>query len=150
MTICNTRILGTLLIIVGLISLGIAGAFIYQGFDKGNLIIESMKAEQVEYGAADSTITGIIDTPQEAQVMASILRQHRVENYGYYSKLDRTDPNRDQILKAITMETSLNLAQLGYGLTDVIKATGAYIGLLGITLCVSGVFLARSRKSPLS
>jgi hypothetical protein len=78
--------------------------------------------------------------------MAAILKEHRTQNYGYYSKLDRTDPNRDQILKAITMETSLNLAQLGYGLTDVIKATGAYIGLLGITLCISGVFLARGRQ----
>ena len=66
--------------------------------------------------------------------MAEILREHRTTDYGYYSELKRDDPNRDQILKALTMETSLNLAQLSYGLVTVVEVNGVFMIIVGLAL----------------
>jgi len=143
MTIKHTKKLAAVLLVAGVISLVLSGVFIFQGISKSNMIIEAMRLEKVTYGGADGNIDGIIDTPVEAITMANILREHRMERYGYYSELERDDPNRETILKAMTMENSLNLAQMGYGLTQVVQATGLFIGLMGLTLVTSSAFLFR-------
>jgi hypothetical protein len=138
--------LALFVLVMGVVSIGMGGIFIFQGIDKGNLIISSMCAENIEYGGADGEIVGIIDTPHEAQVMAGILREHRVERYGNYAQLERDDPNRQTILNAMTMENSLNLAQLGYGLSQVVLATGIFMLIVGITLGVGAVSILSHRK----
>jgi len=102
--------------------------------------------EKVTYSGADGTIDGIIDTPQEAQVMADITRDHRFQSYGYYSELQRDDPKRDGILKAMTIENSLNLARMGSGLAQVVEAIGAFMAIIGLTLAVGGVSVIRSSR----
>jgi len=143
----NKKLVVTVLL-VAIISIAMGGFFISQGIGKSNLIIEAMRLEQVTYGGADGEIDGIVDTPQEAQIMANILREHRLESYGHYSELERDDPNRETILKALTMENSLNLAQLGYGLCDVVKATGAFMIAIGLTLGVTVVsMISQGRRT---
>ena len=141
MAIGRVKTLGMILIIVGIIGIAFGGGFIFQGISKSNLITEAMCLERVTYGGADGDIDGIIDTPTEAQVMASILKGHRMENYGFYSELERDDPGRETILSAMTMENSLNLAQVGYGLAGVVKYTGIFMGLIGITFVVGGAIV---------
>jgi hypothetical protein len=150
MVISNSRKLAALVLIVGLVSIVIGGLFIAQGFAKSSLITEAMRLEKVTYAGEDANgaIRGVIDTPQEAAVMAGVLRQHRLERYGYYSELKRDDPNRDTILKALTMENSLNLARLSYGLTDVVKATGAFMLIIGLTLTVTSASVLRGHRAP--
>ena len=138
--------LAVFVLLVGVVSVVMGGVFIFQGIDKGNLVVEAMCAEKVEYGGADGTIVGIVDNTQEAQVIAGILREHRIENYGFYTQLERDDPNREGILKAMTMENALNLAQLGYGLSQVVWATGIFMVIIGITLGVGAISVIRSSK----
>ena len=149
MAISGIKKLGAILILAGIISLVFSGVFVFQSINASNLLTEAMCLEKATYGSADGAIDGIIDTPTEAQVMANTLREHRLESYGYYSELDREDPNRDIILKAMTMENSLNLAQVGYGLADVVKYTGIFMALLGAFLVVGGVFVIRSGRQNL-
>ena len=78
----------------------------------------------------------------EAQFMANTLREHRLD-LGVYSELARDDPRRDTILKAMTMENSLNLAQLGYGMTTVVVISGIYMAIMGIALGGAGLGLYR-------
>ncbi len=145
MDISGIKKIGAVLLISGILSLIFGAVFISEAISKSNLITEAMSSERVKYGSADGTIDGIIDTPAEAAVMVSVLKEHRTTRYGYYSELERDDPNRAKILNAITMETSLNLAQLGHGLTDVVKFTGLFMGLMGATLVVSGTLAIRSK-----
>ncbi len=145
--IAYNKKLVVIVLLVAIISIAMGGFFISQGVSKGNLVVEAMRLEKVTYGGADGEIDGIIDTPQEAQIMAGILREHRLDSYGYYSELERDDPDRETILKAITMENSLNLAQLAYGLSDVVKATGAFMIIIGLALGVTGYALRSTAKS---
>jgi len=124
------------LLIFAVISVAFGIAFIQQGFSKNAMISEALASEKVTYAAEDAqgAIAGVIDTSAEAMVMAEILKEHRTHNYGYYSELKRDDPAREQILKAITMENSLNLAQLSFGLVTVIIITGVFMIVVGLAL----------------
>lgn len=146
MVFSHSRKLAIVVLLVGVVSVVMGGVFIFESIDKSNLITEAMCLENVEYGGADGTIQGIIDTPAEAQVMAGILKEHRFENYGHYTELERDDPNRQKILNAMTMENSLNLAQMGYGLAEVVRYTGIFMVVIGLTLGVSTVSVIRSSK----
>ena len=136
-----SRNLGRMVLLLGVVALVMGAVFITQGIAKSNLITEAMQLEQITYGG-DEGIAGIIDTPEEAQVMASILREHRMD-LGVYSELARDDPQRDTILKAMTIENSLNLAQLGYGVTTVVIVSGIFMVVMGIALGGTGLGLYR-------
>lgn len=146
MVTANRKVFSIVLIAAGIIALVFGVVFIAQGFMKSSLISDAMQMEKASYGSADGEIDGVIDTSSEAQVMAGVLRDHRMENFGYYTELERDDPNRATILSAMTMENSLNLAVLGYGVTDIAKASGGFMLVIGLALTFSGIFIARSRK----
>lgn len=144
----GTKLAMIALIIFAVISLGFGSVFIYQGLNANDMLIKALAAEKVTYAAEDAkgAIKDVIDSPDEVVVMSNILREHRVKDYGYYSQLKRDDPKRDQILKAITMETSLNLAQLGFGLATVVMVTGAFMVVMGAALGVVA-FAIRPREN---
>lgn len=132
-------------LLIGLVSLVLGGFFVYQGFAKANYLTEAMVSQNITYGSAGGTITGIIDTPQEAQAMADILQEHS-KALGNYVQLKRDDPNRQTILNGMTMINSMELAVMGYGLTDVVKASGAFMILIGATFGVLGISVLRKGK----
>ncbi|MFC1902643.1 hypothetical protein ACFLX4_01050 [Chloroflexota bacterium] len=141
----SSKKLAVIVLIVGIASLVLGGMFIFQGIAKQNLITEAMRLENATYDSEDGAINGVIDCPEEAQIMAHVLREHRLERYGSYTELSRDDPNRATILNAMTMENALNLAQLSYGLTQVVQATGAFMILVGLTLEGSAITVVRKK-----
>jgi len=136
---------GTVVVIAGIVSLVISGIFFYQGVSKANLIFSAMQDEKVEYANAKG-IEGIVDNAQEAEIMAGVLKEHRMTRYGTYGSLKRDDPKREEIIKAITLESSLHLARMGYGLTQLVQGIGAFIGMIGLLLIGGGVILVRSTR----
>ncbi len=135
------RNLGRTVLLLGVVALVMGAVFITQGIAKSNMITEAMRLEQVTYGGAEE-IEGIIDTPEEAQLMAGVLREHRLD-IGIYTTLERDAPERDTILKAMTMENSLNLAQLGYGMTTVVIVSGVFMVIMGVAIGGMGLGLYR-------
>ena len=135
------RNLGKAVLLLGVIALVIGVVFIGQGIAKNTMITEAMKVEQITYGGAEE-IEGVIDTAVEAELMAGVLKEHRLE-IGIYSELDRKDPQRDTILKAMTIENSLNLAQLGYGVVTVVIVSGIFMVIIGIAVSGTGLMLYR-------
>lgn len=146
MVITRSKKLAIWVVVVGIVSMALGASFIVQGFAKSNLITKAMIAENITYGGAGGTIVGIIDTPQEAQAMANILEEHHLA-MGNYSQLKKDDPARQTILNAMTMENSLNLAQIGFGLTQVVEATGAFMILVGLTLGAGGMATILSKHT---
>jgi hypothetical protein len=108
------------------------------------MLTNAMKEEKITYAAADGSINGVIDTPAEAASMAAVLKEHR-QSTGIYTELAKDDPARQTILNAMVMENSLNLAQMGFGLTQVVEGTGAFMILVGIALGTSGTVGLRQR-----
>ncbi len=135
------RNLGRAVLLLGMVALAIGVVFIGQGIAKNTMITEAMQVEQITYGGAEE-IEGVIDTVAEAELMAGVLKEHRME-IGIYSELDREDPQRDTILKAMTMENSLNLAQLGYGVVTVVIVSGIFMVIIGMAVSGTGLVLYR-------
>ena len=133
-----------LILLMSVTAIGIGGFFIQQGFAKANYLTESMVSENITYGGAGGTITGIIDTPQEAQTMANLLEEHG-KALGNYAQMKKDDPNRQTVLNSMTMRNSLELAVMGFGLTDVVKASGAFMVLMGVTFGLISVTSLRQR-----
>jgi len=146
MAIVPSRKLAFLILVLSLISFVFGGVFITQGFDKSRLITEAMRLEKATYAGEDvnGAIVGVIDTPQEAAAMAEVLKKHRLEQ-GIYTELQRDDPKRATILSAMTMENSLHLAHVGFGLADVVKATGAFMIIVGLALGLSAYSVIRPK-----
>lgn len=137
-----SRKLGMVVLLLGIVALVIGVVFIGQGIVKNNMITQAMQMEKITYGGSEE-IEGFIDTATEAQLMATTLMEHRMEDYGIYSELDREDPGRAAILNAMTMENSLNLAQLGYGVVTVVIVSGIFMVIMGIAVSSTGLALYR-------
>ena len=144
MVITQSKKLAALVMVVGIVSIVLGAFFISQGFAKSDEITKAMVSENITYGGAGSTINGIIDTSQEAEEMANVLYEHR-SAMGNYSQLKRDDPARQTILNAMTMENSLTLARLGFGLTQVVEASGVFMVLIGLTFVAGGAAVVRSK-----
>ena len=139
------KTLSVLVLVVGLAALALGGFFIQQGFSRAQDITDKMIEANITYGGAGGDIIGIIDTPVEARVMADILTEHSQE-IGNYSEMSRDDPNRQTVLNALTMTNSLQMAVMGYGLTDVVKAVGGFMVLAGLAFGAIAVQGLRQRK----
>ncbi len=133
------RNLGRVVLLLGVVALVIGAVFIGQGIVKNTMITEAMQEEQITYGGAEE-IDGVINTAAEAELMAGVLKEHRME-LGVYSELDREDPQRASILNAMTMENSLNLAQLGYGVVTVVIVSGIFMVIIGLAVSGTGLML---------
>ena len=136
------RNLGKVVLLLGLVAVIIGVVFIGQGIAKNNMITGAMSHEQITYGGSEE-INGFIDTAAEANLMATVLMEHRMDDYGIYSELGREDPNRVAILKAMTMENSLNLSQMGFGLVTVVIVSGIFMVIMGIAVSGTGLVLYR-------
>ena len=145
MAIMINKKVAAILLMVGVFSMVMGGVFISQSISKANLIVQAMVVEKVDYEDENGVIQGIVDSPEEALVMAGVLAEHRHDNYGLYVELARDDPNRAQILKAMTMENSLYIAQLGYGITEVVRYNGIFMLVIGLTLVGAGTYGIRAR-----
>ncbi len=132
----STKVAAIVLAVFAVISLVFGAVFIYQGVNANKMLVDSLVAEKVKYEAPDAkgAIQGVIDTPEEAAAMSRIIREHRITNYGYYAELKRDDPKRVEILKAITMENSLNLAQMGFSLAIMVIVTGVFMVVVALAL----------------
>ncbi len=138
--------LGILLGGVGIICMVMGAIFIAQGFAKNAVLTAAMVSENITYTGAGGSIVGIIDTPAEAKVMSDVLAEHR-QAMGSYSSLKKDDPARQTILNAMTMENALNMAQMGFGLVQVVEATGAFMIILGGTLGIVGIVALRANRT---
>lgn len=135
-----TRYLAIVVLLLGVVSLALGITFIVQGASVSAMITERVVAERATSGAEE--VVGIIDTPTEVKATSDYLREHRMD-LGIYTELERDDPKRATILKAMTMENSMNLATLSYGVSTVATVTGVFMLIVGIALGGTGLGLHR-------
>ncbi len=138
----RNRILVIAVVALSVVSILMGVTFIVQGITKSTMLVQAMQAEKATYDSDTFKSEGVIDSPVEAASMAAVLREHR-EAQGFYTELKRDDPKRQTILNAMTMENSLNLAQLGFGLVTVVQATGAFMIVIGVALGLVAVCVRR-------
>jgi hypothetical protein len=148
------KIIGIVVLLLGLVGLGVGGAFIGIGVAKNNQVATSLRAEKVTLGiSAEDVAKGqVVDTMSEAQKAADTLTTHRRSIAPTYSDLlggAKFDPSN---LKQLSYAQGMNLqnymytAVLAFGLAQSIIANGVFMIATGLALVVAGFAIFKLSK----
>ena len=149
--------LSRIVMIMAVVTLVIGIVFIVQGVTKAEWMKDAMRVEQVTLGIEESAVAkgDVVDSASEAQRAGDTIREHRRGIAPTYDDLlgggrfDPTNPEHLKYAQALNMENYLYLAVLGFGLTDVVLASGVFMLVMGIALSTTGVavFVLARRRS---
>ncbi len=114
-------------------------------------MVQAMRTEQITLGVPSEEIAGgeVIDSAKEAKVAADTVREHRhgiAPTYGDLlagGRYDPTNPTQLTYAQAMNLENYMYLAVLGFGVTQVVMASGAFMVIMGIALGGTGLVLYR-------
>lgn len=143
------KLAGIIVLLIGLVGLGVGGAFLGIGFAKNNQITTYLRAEKVTLGlsAEDIAAGNVVDSLTEAQKAAETLTSHRTVIAPTYNDLlaggrfDPTNPTQLTYAQAMNLQTNIYTAVLAFGLAQSIMANGAYLIASGVAFIIIGVVL---------
>ena len=143
------RILAIVVLLLGAVAIVIGGVFIGQGVSKNNLLVNAMREEKITLGIPSEKLAAgeLIDTAMEAEIAGDTVREHRhsiAPTYGDLLGGEQFNPaDLEQLTyaQALNLENYLYLAVLGFGLVQVVLASGAFMVVTGLALGGTGVVL---------
>lgn len=145
----RVRNLGLVVIFFGIIALAMGIVFVQQGFDKEAWLLQTMRQEQIQMPDESGTI---VDSAALAQTAGDIVREHRHGIAPTYGDLlggehfNPTDPTQLTYAQAMNIENYLYLAVTAFGVFTVVKATGAFMILMGLALGTTGYALMKGSR----
>jgi len=142
------RNLAIVVIVFAIISLTLGVVFIQQGYVKEAFLVEAMKQEQITF----SGVEGIVDSAEKAQLAGDTVREHRhgiAPTYGDLlgeGRFNPAEPMQLSYAQALNLENYLYLAVASFGVFTVVKVTGVFMLLMGLSLGATGFGLISSAK----
>jgi len=134
-----------MVLLVGVVSMVLGIVFVQQGFAQEDFLITAMEQEQITMDGID----GIVDSADKALLAGNTVREHRrgiAPTYGDLLGGERYNPTNLKQLsyaQALNLENYLYLAVASLGIFTVVKATGAFMIIVGLALGGTGVVLLR-------
>ena len=131
-TVSKIAVSLAMLLGLGMVALGVI--FISMGYDARTDIREALLKEKVITGG-DSAIPGVlVEDVETAKAQQDYIEDHTFGRFGPYSGMERDDPNRDVYIKGLTLRNALNLAVVGFGVTDLAIGVGWITVVLGLMI----------------
>ena len=125
------RLMWVVPVVLGVVFLAAGGYMISQGVSAKNQVKSELIAEQITT-SKDAPIPGVlVNSADTASAQEEAIKEHTLGKWGPYSKLAQTDPNRATYLNGVTLRTALNLAVMGFKISDLVIGVGAFIVALG-------------------
>ncbi len=152
------RFIGIAVIGLGIAALAMGIAFVVEGQSKANYIKDQMRAEQVTLaalGIEGAEEGNIIDSAAEAEKVANVVKEHRLNIAPTYADLMAMSPTGryDSSIKAhlsynqaMNLENYLYLGVASLGLTTVTIVSGAFMIVTGLGLSLIGFAVQRLAK----
>jgi hypothetical protein len=142
----NTKVrsLGLVVIFFGVLALVMGVAFVQQGFAKESWLAQTMKQEQITMPGSSGTV---VDNAALAQAAGDIVRADRHKIAPTYGDLlggghfNPANPTQLTYAQAMNIENYLYLAVTAFGVFTVVKATGAFMVVMGLALGATGYAL---------
>jgi hypothetical protein len=143
-----------IVLLLGIVGLGVGGAFVGVGFAKNNQITTYLKAEKVTLGlsAADVAKGKVVDSLTTAQNAAQMLTTHRQTIAPTYNDLlggkqyDPTNVKEATYAQAMNLQTNIYTAVLAFGLAQSIMANGAFMLATGVAIIIVALVLFKLAK----
>ena len=117
---------------VGLVLLGGGAYMVLEGVRTRNELRDELRAEQVMTSGDTARPGVVIDDAETARMQADVIKEHTLGTLGPYSELPRDDPRRAQFIDGVTLRTALNMAVMGFGVTQLVIGGGLIILLAGL------------------
>ena len=125
------RLMWVLPLILGVTFAAAGGYMIQQGLSAKSQVKSELVAEQITT-SKDAPIPGVlVNSASTADAQAQAITHHTLGKWGPYSKMAQTDPNRATYLDGVTLRSALNLAVMGFKVSDLVIGIGAFIVAIG-------------------
>lgn len=121
--------------VLGLVFIGGGIYLVVQGQSAKDEVRDSIVSENI-ITSEDSRIPNVlVDNAAKAKAEADVIEVHYLEITGgkTYADLDRDDPNRETAFRAVQLRTSLNLAVMGFKVSDLVIGMGVFMIVVGAT-----------------
>ena len=106
-----------------------------EGRDAKDEVRDALIAENI-ITPEDASIPSVpVDDADSAKAQSDVIEKHYLEltEGKTYAELDREDPNRETAFRAAMLRTSLNLAVMGFKVSDLVVGLGAFMVVMGVT-----------------
>lgn len=111
---------------------------ISEGQSAKNEVRDAIVAENIITPEDASIPSVLVDSSATAKAQAAVIEKHYLESTGgkTYAELDRDDPARETAFTAANLRTSLNLAVMGFEISDLVIGMGIFIVVIGASFVV--------------
>ena len=144
------KLIGIAVILGALVNVAIGGVFIAQSISvnaevKQGLADEGLTTQLPKEGEPGYIEGNVVDTAAEATAVAEYILSHMHGENGTdrYSNLPRGSEERASYLDGFALVTGLNLAVMGFGVTQIALAIGIVMIVTGLVLGLVGFVLYR-------
>ena len=125
-------------LVIGLVFAGAGAYMVIEGQNAKNEVRDAIVAENI-FTTEDASIPNVpVNSAATAKAQADVIEEHTLAITGglTYSELDPDDPLRETAFTAANLRTSLNLAVMGFRVSDLVIGMGAFMVVIGATFVV--------------
>jgi hypothetical protein len=121
--------------ILGIVFIAAGVYMIVQGQDAKDEVKDAIVRENITTSEDASIPNELVDDADTAKAQADVIEKHVLEITGgkSYAELDRDDPNRPTVLNSVSLRTALNVAVMGFKISDLVTGMGVFMIVVGVT-----------------
>ncbi len=125
-------------LVLGFVFIGAGIYMVVEGRSAKDEVRDAIVSENIITSDDASIPNVLVDNAAKATAEADVIEVHYLELTGgkTYAELDRDDPNRETAFRAVQLRTSLNLAVMGFRVSDLVIGMGAFMIVIGGTFVV--------------
>lgn len=111
----------------------VAGLFmVSEGMDAKDLVRSRLIAEEITTSSSASIPDARVDDVATAESQEALITEHTLGSLGPYSSLERGSPERATYIDGVTLRTALNIAIMGFKVSDLVIGIGAFVAVVGL------------------
>ena len=122
-------------VVLGFVFIGAGAYMASEGLSAKDQVHDTLVAEKIVTAEDASIPNAAVNDAATAEAQANVIKTHVMETTEgkTYSEMDREDPLRATYLNSVSLRTALNLAVMGFRLSDLVIGMGAFIIVVGAT-----------------
>jgi hypothetical protein len=122
-------------VVLGFVFIGAGAYMVSEGLSAKDQVHDTLVAERITTAEDASIPNAAVDDAATAESQANVIKTHTLESTEgkTYAEMDREDPQRALYLNSVSLRTALNLAVMGFRLSDLVIGMGAFIIVVGAT-----------------
>ena len=122
-------------VVLGFVFIAAGAYMVSEGLSAKDQVHDTLVAERIVTAEDASIPNAAVDDAATAESQANVIKAHTLESTEgrTYAEMDREDPLRATYLNSVSLRTALNLAVMGFKVSDLVIGMGAFIIVVGAT-----------------